>query len=162
MVLNYKQLKLSFCYRENDPTWQGLWQTVNISIQIYDNIIRTRCCCGSNFHYWKSTEIDKHGLRYFQPLRLYSVNTREAALSQGRQDWWQHYDNLSHIWWMFGISDWGEGISLSGSGSLDRMMRKISQHLHWGLREHFAEFSQTELERREERLRRDGSFICQR
>ena len=102
--------------------------TVNISIQIYDNIIRTRCCCGSNFHYWKSTEIDKHGLRYF----IQSILAREAALSQGRQDWWQHYDNLSHIWWMFGISDWGEGISLSGWGSLDRMMRKISQHLHWG------------------------------
>ena len=72
--------------------------------------------------------------RYSSELRLDSVNNSEggSALSLGRPDRWQHYDNLSHIWWMFGISDWGEGISLSGWGSLDRMMRKISQHLHWG------------------------------
>ena len=97
----------------------------------------------SVLRYWISTSFDLKANTSISP-----VNSEELIFSLGSRDWW-HYDNLSHIWWMLGITDCAAGdifIRLRLTGPNDE---KNIPAFAW--REHFADFSREGGEDRQER-----------
>ena len=90
-------------------------QIVNISIEIYDNIICARCCCGSNFHY-SPLEIENQHRNWLESkhweilLRLDSVNISkggEIPVSGEERSvaaLWQFESDLMNVWdkWLGG------------------------------------------------------------